>query len=118
MRKYITATALIILWSALLPSKADAIFMTGNDLYPKCENKEVACITYILGAVDAQEAFDEMVPAGNQPSRTKYVCKPSNVNGGQILAVVMKWMQDRPSERHWPAAIIIRNAMVAAFPCR
>lgn len=102
----------------LICGKADAQYMDGNMLMEQCTAKKAGCVAYIIGVVDAQQSQDETVDSITAPAKKQFICRPSNVTGGQLMDVVTKHLTERPAERHWPAAVLIRNAMVAAFPCR
>jgi Rap1a immunity proteins len=118
LRNSVALLSLVTLGVGLISTSVDAEYMDGNMLFERCTAKKPDCIAYIIGVVDAQQSQDETVASINAPPNKRFVCRPSNVTGGQLMDVVTKHLTERPAERHWPAAVLVRNAMVAAFPCR
>ena len=88
---------------------------TGNDLLEYCESKERPfptglCLGYVLGASDV-----ESMEGAAFPDRARsYV--PNNVSNGQMIDIVVKYLKDRPEERHMLAGLLV-EAMNKAFPC-
>ena len=61
------------------------------------------CIGYIVAIVDMFE---------------NSVCWPrETVKNGQLVDVVIKWLNDHPESLHLPASHAITKAMQQAFPC-
>lgn len=88
---------------------------SGNDLYTACKSGDnfstPLCYGFISGtvaAVEADRVFAKMPKAW---------CTRPGVTNGQIVAIVLKFMDDDPSIRDQDAAAIIMFAMVGAFPC-
>ena len=42
---------------------------------------------------------------------------PSNVTNGEIVSVVMKYLQENPSTWHLKPGDNVRNALIKAYPC-
>jgi hypothetical protein len=51
--------------------------------------------------------------------RSLIVCwtVPHSVTNGQMIDIAVKYLKDRPEERHLSAAILVVEAMTKAFPC-
>lgn len=45
-------------------------------------------------------------------------CTPANVTNGQTQDVVKNYLTRHPELRHKPAALLVSQAFVEAFPCR
>jgi Rap1a immunity proteins len=64
------------------------------------------CAAYILASVD-------------QLSMSGQVCLPSSGGGNaQNLAVVRKYLKDHPERWNQHPAVVVKQAMIASFPCR
>jgi hypothetical protein len=89
-------------------------FYDGNSLYEKCSGSsnydQGACTAYIAGAQDLLNFW-------NDGGKIKFVCMPGEARAGQISDVVKKWLNDNPSQRHFPAAMLISKALIEVFPC-
>ena len=46
------------------------------------------------------------------------LCMASNVNGGQTVAVVGVYLEAHPEEWNQGGAVIVRRALLKAFPCK
>jgi hypothetical protein len=44
-------------------------------------------------------------------------CQPASVENGQIIRIVLKYIDDNPKDSHLPTAALLIDAMTAAFPC-
>ena len=47
----------------------------------------------------------------------KFYCIPNNVTQGQVLDVIVKFLEDHPQNRHQNATVLISVALRDAFPC-
>ena len=85
---------------------ASAEFYTGNKYYERCLNKrDDFCTGFLMGVIDALEDL-------------KFMCVPEGVSGFQALDIVMKYMREKPQERHGAAADIAFKALKAVYPCK
>ena len=98
---FITAAIL----AASLTSQVNAGLFTGNELYNVCVQGANFCNGYIAGAYDSNEYEDDY-------------CPPDGVTLSQMRAIVMKYMDDYPGQRHIPADWIVSHALRGAFPCK
>lgn len=90
-----------------------AAALTGNQLAEYCRNgadRNPGCFYYIQGVVDAQVEL-------HSAFRIALICFPSKVTNGQIAQIVAKYLNDTPSELHFPATTLVSNALHKAFPC-
>jgi hypothetical protein len=110
---------LIVFAILFVAPKAHASSTTGNDLTDYCATsdrgvgnfKDGMCMGYILGAKDALDAtfvVNQMSPA---------YCLDENVTNGQIVKVVVKYMNGHPETLHYGAQTLILLALDGAFPC-
>jgi Ssp1 endopeptidase immunity protein Rap1a len=90
----------------------EAAFYNGNKLYTECTGSkatdQVSCISYIEGIAD-------MVAGLWTPKDT--ACFSPGINAGQLQDIVVNYLQDHPENRHWPATILVLQALHDAFPC-
>ena len=110
-----------VMMAAFFPcSVANASFNTGNDLYAKCSavkseatyyQDSAYCLAYVIGIVDAFE-FNEGVKSGLK------LCVPGGVTAGQLRDIVVRYLQNKPQDRHNAGSVIIFLAMSEAFPCQ
>jgi hypothetical protein len=77
----------------------------------------VACLEYIQGfthGVDYEVAFVQ--------GKTKRIvpapfCLPDDVENGQGVRILLKYIRDNPEEANKPTAILIMKALGKAYPC-
>ena len=85
-------------------------FFTGNQLLEKCNSDntvhQVGCMAYVMGILDGATLNGSNVP---------FVI-PSSSDAGQLKDVVLKYLNSHPEHRHWPASMLVWNAMADAFP--
>jgi|14_taG_2_1085336.scaffolds.fasta_scaffold186062_1 hypothetical protein len=88
-------------------------YESGNNLLKQCKVdvglEKVTCLGYVTGVVD--------VLLARRPLTTFEVCIPDGVSKGQIVAIVVKWLEDHPERRHFLAAGEIFYSLGAVFPC-
>jgi len=46
------------------------------------------------------------------------ICIPEGVKMGQVLKVVMKYIDDHPEQLHLPARNLVLDSVANAFPCK
>jgi hypothetical protein len=93
--------------------------MTGNELIEHCDKfgvevtsedwqQNAYCMGYIVGVIHGMEYLDFK----------KQICIPTkNVKQGQIIKVVIKYLNDNPQRLHEQYTHIIYLAITEAFPC-
>lgn len=97
--------ALVIL---LFPVLAHAQFFNGNDLHDRMNDDAVTAkaiaLGYVGGVLDSYIGID--------------ICPPSQVQLGQAVDVVKRWLAANPDKRHLSAAIITFHSLRLAWPCK
>ena len=92
------------------------MFLSGSDLLQKCESDSVAesntCDGYILGILDFQEAL-----VGWSRLDEPIFCTPDSAISGQLIKVVIKYLNEHPEKLHFAASGAVTNALGIAFPC-
>lgn len=48
----------------------------------------------------------------------EYICVPTGVNGSQIDAIVLKYINDNPTKWNKPASSLVWTPLIDAFPCK
>lgn len=89
---------------------------TGNDLLGACQSPRASgpswmCLGFVLGAKDAMR-----LNAITSRDALRF-CMPAGVTNGQILAIVIKYVESVPEYRHQNASSLILVALLRAFPC-
>jgi hypothetical protein len=105
----------------LLPAQGfGRAFKTGNILLEECEEflnehghvaKGLLCSSYIAGISD----FHNLNTIAGLPNAYQW-CLP-DVNKGQLVRVVTKWLLENPDKLHFGAAGLVGSALEEAFPC-
>jgi len=75
------------------------------------------CAGYVAGVTDVEtmwEATDKQTKAHT----SEHYCMPEEVNNGQMLKILKKWLDNNPDKLHWRADTIIHVALMEAFPCK
>jgi hypothetical protein len=92
----------------LSPGKADAGFLSGNDLLSRQNSTEVLdrmqALGYVMGVVDA---YNEAT-----------ICPPANVTAGQFNDMTKNYLSNNPAIRHLPAELLISVALESVWPCK
>ncbi len=95
------------LFLVLRPGAATADFYDGNRLYEECKGQSaLSCLGYIVGVADTARLFP------------KPICVPEGVTAGQLRAVVLKYMEEHPEDRHYSGTSVVGSALLGAFPNR
>ena len=77
------------------------------------------CAGFVGGVVDAESWTQLGLKAAHQPDlRDMKFCVDSRVTNGQLVAVVLKFLNDHPEITHLSAAGLIYGALSKSFPCR
>ncbi len=95
---------------------AQAGFDTGNRLYEDCRAANYFnrgyCGGYVTGIVDTIESLQlrGVLPADA-------LCIPDESTKGQLVDVVLKYLEKHPERRHLEAGSLVPEALNRAFPC-
>lgn len=113
MKKLVSAIALI--WLCAQP--ALAYFVSGNDIYELCQSQEPGdgsrAMYYILGVYDS----DKMQLVLGTATKDYQICLSTEATAAELVDVVCKWLSANPKYRNEPASLLLRGAMVKAWPC-
>lgn len=96
-----------------LPTMMDS----GNEFLSECDSRghpeglELVCIAYVSGITDGY------VMARAKTGSDVDFCAPRNSTRKQAFDVFVKWLRDNPRDRDLMTAVLIRQAMIDAFPC-
>src|SRR5574341_51388 len=93
------------------------VLSKGKPLPSKAQQDRAAqCLNYVVGFKDAlyvSQIFQEK--NGSVP----FTCLPqNNLNNGQALRIVIKYLQDNPQLLDRPQAAVVFNAFYYAYPCK
>jgi|JI10StandDraft_1071094.scaffolds.fasta_scaffold170890_2 hypothetical protein len=98
---------------------------TGNGLLSLCTNKADYgdCLSFVdgltRGALLIQSHYaNKSVPLENETSSPAFICGPDNSTLGQVTDVIIKFLQDHPSDRHLDAVPLSLRALREAWPCK
>ena|SRR5438128_4521936 len=112
-----------------------ATMFTANDLKQKCVGTETHeqfyCLGYLAG-FDGGTAYAALLEAissvgldraaGSAVASQSYQrvtgCSSHGVTIGQVKLIFLKYVEDHPEQLHLPAAFIVSESLIAAFPCR
>lgn len=108
MRTVLAAAALLGTLALSAPASAES----GMQFYNQCGTGAEAgffnrpyCHGYLTGFFDAMSA-------------TGTICHGPDINDTQIVMVVQNWLRFHAADLQHPAHLMIRNAMLNAWPCR
>ena len=109
IKKLVTITALAMLLGS---SGSYAGFKSGNDLANDCKKddgkfSDGVCYGYVMGVTDLLIWVNPNVKP----------CAPSEVTGGQVVAIVRKYLKEHPEKLHEDADFLVMWALQEAFPC-
>lgn len=109
-----TRAALIAVAIHCAPAQAGAY--TGNELHAVCSSRAMidvgVCLGFVAGVVDGALMMTRPLPRKEQ-----LICRPDGVTVGQMRDIVVKFLNDKPGNRHVDAEIMVGLALANAFPC-
>lgn len=85
---------------------------TARALLGICNENQGACLTYVMGAVDAYVGTS-IVNFGRA-----YVCIPPQVTNQQIANVAVAYLRTHPEMLDVNAALVVVQGVSASYPCR
>lgn len=108
MRRLLLAAAL----AGFFTSPSLAYYQSGNNLLSLCTATDLSqCAGYVEGILDAWTTLQEWEPAMQR-------CRiPHEITTGQVVDVVVRYLQQHPEVRHTSASSSAINALGQAF-CR
>lgn len=118
MRSKVTAGLCLLGIAAAYPTdgRAQGHFATGNTLLRECEGNRLnqpSCLAYMSGLADGLALLFEL-----HPQSSIRACVPDKVTVSQIRDVVLKYLREKPEDRHEAASTLGLLALVGAFPCK
>lgn len=104
----IPVVAGVLIALLLAPKKANAEFLSGNDLLQRQSSSDsldrVNAMGYVMGV------FDVYV-------RVTF-CSPSMVTVGQVNDMIRNYLSNNPAIRHRSAESLINDALKQVWPCK
>ncbi len=115
MRTFLLVAMLV---GSLLPMQTQAAFWDGNKLVTFMREYEKALTVQQRGNRYKAGLYQAYVVSAHDTYDTlRLICTPDNVEIGQVNAVVAAYLKANPTDWHFSAITIVRNALVEAFPC-
>jgi hypothetical protein len=106
----LACVALAAVLVVALMGGARADFMTGNQLWEKCQaSPPIICAGYVSAVADIM---------GHHTVFNRRACFAPEVTNGQVADVVKKWLREHPESRHYVASSLAAEALAEAFPCK
>lgn len=109
----------LLILAAFYCSAVPAYALDGNKLFDECSREHpatvedaaasIACNNYIIGVADGVRMTKEGLNS---------LVIPDHVTGTQLEAIVLKYLKDHPAFRHYPAALLVYEALTEAFPVK
>lgn len=108
-----TVLSVALAGAVWIPDRAMAAnFYSGNQLLDYCTRPDITpehfCLGFIAGISDAITAYT----ASEVPT-----CIPDSATPTQIKDIVVRFLQNEPTNRDRPAVSLILIALAVAFPC-
>lgn len=98
----------ILIALLLAPKKADAEFLSGNDLLQRQSSSDtverISAMGYVMGVFDVYLNVT--------------FCAPNTVTAGQVNDMVKNYLSNNPAIRHRTAESIINEAFKQVWPCK
>jgi hypothetical protein len=119
----VVITALLLFVSSPLPAAQMQTFKSGTKLRSECaplssQNKntterlfEASCLNYIKGVFDLHQTLVAREKIEPQ------ICKPFDVDLGQMGRVIMKYIEENPQKMKITSSSLILPALREAYPC-
>ena len=100
----------------LLSAQSQAAFNDGSTLLRECESDSAAmynaCSGYIMAISDLHSTM-----LGWSYLDEPHFCQPNGAASGQLVKVVIKYLNEHPEQLHHSASGLVTNALHYAFPC-
>ncbi len=107
------AVLVLLLMSSPANSTNSMAFESGDSLMRYCGHNlpefQTHCRGYIAAVGDVLLGEDEI-------SHTK-ACIPGNVSLERLRGMTLRWLEENPDQRQFPAQTLVATAMSEAFPC-
>jgi hypothetical protein len=76
-----------------------------------------ACLAYVEGVLDGTSQEIAYVHVMTEKEPPKPFCLPDDVEMGQIVKIVLKYVRNHPEEAHERTGFLIAVALEDTFPC-
>lgn len=116
MKKFILIAMLV-----LLPTQAQAkvAFIDGNNLVKQMRENDNSVVRSPNTDYSEVRAFQGFT-AGvfDTLSALDMICPSTSITGGQVSAIVTKYLKDNPEKWNEAAINLVHSALMNAFPCK
>jgi hypothetical protein len=105
-----SASTALAVAPALPPPVDPSATESGGALWQSCADPSAErCWTYVMGVSDG-------VLAASAPGAKPY-CLPAQLEPGELVSRVRRFLAQHPQDRQRPAAVIVEEALRAGYPC-
>jgi len=126
-----TALALMFVCSVFVSAQTTQEFpdTSGNAFMRLCSAVEkdkttdqeaatsIACVSYVSGFVAGVTAHAGFAAYKMKQKVPTMFCLPEDVEPGQLVRVVLKFVRNNPEDAHRRTDVLIARALREAFPC-
>jgi hypothetical protein len=77
----------------------------------------MGCLGWVRGFTTGVAYEASFAKAKTKQNASAPFCIPEDVENGQIVLVVLKYIHDNPADSNQPTVIVIKNALGKAYPC-
>ncbi len=116
--KALTLAALLVLSTNVMAHEHFPDVTVGNGLLSLCESEPGyaagLCMGYIMGA---RYGFEDGARVGSAPWELRF-CIPEGVTYGQMVDVVVAYIEANPATRHKDSMVHTLTAFRKAWPCK
>lgn len=102
------------------PALGQQYFVDGNRLLSECTVNTDLCIGYIAAFHDTLSLLQDGKMSGTEQfilNQSLRICPPPEATIDQLRRVVVKHLENNPSQLHHTASFQVQNAVSDAFPC-
>jgi hypothetical protein len=130
--KHIVLVAVFLSFVCLSQSTVAQEKHTGMELHHECEavaNEHptgidaangLYCMGYLQGVVEAFRQWEGMTDSVSKFTTLHTYppgCIPDGVTAGEVVKVVIKYLNDNPNKLHERQYIVVIDALATAYPC-
>jgi|SRR5579872_1744554 len=77
----------------------------------------MACIGYVKGVMHGASLEHGVAEAQTNRTIPKPYCDANDIENGQIVRIVLKYIRDNPADANKPTALLVMRALAKAYPC-
>ena len=78
----------------------------------------IGCASYVSGYIDGLTNGIEYSEAKTGQKIPKLFCLPAEIEAGQTIRILLKYIRDNPAEDHELTAILLIFSLKKAYPCK